>query len=42
MEKEMEKEKNIIVMVLYYSKENIKMEKYGMGKDITMAKFILK
>ena len=27
MEKEMEKEKNIIIMVIYYSKENIKMEK---------------
>ena len=30
MEKEMEKEKNIIVMVNYYLKENIKMIKYGM------------
>ena len=27
MEKEMEKEKNIIMMVHYYLKENIKMEK---------------
>ena len=27
MEKEMEKEKNIMIMVLYYLKENILMEK---------------
>ena len=27
MEKEMEKEQNIIIMVNYYLKENIKMEK---------------
>ena len=34
MEEEMEKEKNIIIMVKYYLKENICMEKNGMGKDI--------
>ena len=32
MEKEMEKEKNIILMVNYILKENIKMEKGGMEK----------
>jgi len=34
MGKKMEKEKNIIVMVKYYLKENIYMEKNGMEKDI--------
>ena len=29
----MEKEKNIIMMVKYYLKENIWMEKYGKGKE---------
>ena len=30
----MEKENHIFIMVIYSSKENIHMEKYGMGKDI--------
>ena len=34
MEKEMEKEKNIIMIVNYYLKDNIHMEKDGMEKDI--------
>ena len=34
MEKEMEKEQNIIGMVIYYLMENIKMGKYGLEKDI--------
>ena len=38
MEKEMEKEKNI-ELVNYYLKENIKMIKYGMEKD--MIKIII-
>ena len=33
MEKEMEKEKNMIIMVNYYLKENIKMEENGMEKE---------
>ena len=33
MEKEMEKEKNIIMMVYYYLKENIQMVKNGMEKE---------
>ena len=37
MEKEMEKEKNIMRMVIYYSKENIQMEKeMEMGKNIML------
>ena len=39
MEKETEKEKNIIAMVNYYLKENIKMIKYGMEND--MIKIII-
>ena len=34
MEKKMEKEKNIIVMVNYFFKVNIKRGKNGMEKDI--------
>ena len=33
MEKEMEKEKNIMKMGYYYLKENILMEKNGMEKE---------
>ena len=33
MEKEMEKEKNIIMMVYYYLKVNIQMVKNGMEKE---------
>ena len=33
MKKEMEKEKNFIIMVIYYSKENIYMEKDGKEKE---------
>ena len=34
MDKGMEKEKNMIIMVNYYLMVNIKKEKGGMGKDI--------
>ena len=34
MEKEMGNEKNIMMMVIYYLKENIYKEKDGMEKDI--------
>ena len=33
-DKEKEKEKNIIIMVIYYLKENIYMDLNGMEKDI--------
>ena len=40
MEKEMEKEKNIILLVNYYLKGNILMEKDGMEKDKNMMLMI--
>ena len=43
MEKEMENVKNIMIMVNYYLKENIQMEKNGMEKGLTkMEKLYLK
>ena len=39
MEKEMEKEKNIVHIIIYYLKENLKMEINGMVK-VMMRKII--
>ena len=40
MEKEMEKEKNMIIKVIYYLKENIIMGKGGMVKHTSRMKFM--
>jgi len=41
MEKTMEREKNMIMMVIYNLKENIFMEKDGMVKDIIIIKLYM-
>ena len=38
MEKEMEKEKNMMIMAIYYLKVNILMEKDGMEKEKNIIK----
>ena len=41
MGKEMEKEKNIIIMVIYYLKENIQKGKDGMEKEKNMIQMVI-